>query len=256
MITKVGITMAVMDEFKEEREKIKEQSFKKKFSYFWYYYKWHVIGSIVGIAFLSSLIYEFATKKEDALYGVMLNGYILSEEDTLAQDFAEYAEIDTSEYAVQFNYTLRMSEQMTEDSLSAQEFLMVYSAAKDLDVCAMDPYCFDKYAYGSLFASLEPYLDSALLEKLSDKLYYVDYQVLLQIEEMQDNGESTTDIEIPDPHKPEEMEQPIPVGIDISGCSKFTDVYYYKETPTYIGIVISSERTDMAAKFIEYLFEE
>ena len=35
--------MAVMDEFKEEREALKRGTPKQKLAYFWYYYKWHVI---------------------------------------------------------------------------------------------------------------------------------------------------------------------------------------------------------------------
>ena len=33
--------MAVMDEFKEEREALKNGTPKQKLAYFWYYYKWH-----------------------------------------------------------------------------------------------------------------------------------------------------------------------------------------------------------------------
>jgi len=49
---KGGFSMAVMDEFKEEREALKRGTPKQKLAYFWYYYKWHVIISvmIIGIA--------------------------------------------------------------------------------------------------------------------------------------------------------------------------------------------------------------
>lgn len=36
--------MPVMDEFREEREAMKQKSFKERFLYFCEYYKWHVIG--------------------------------------------------------------------------------------------------------------------------------------------------------------------------------------------------------------------
>lgn len=38
--------MPVMDEFREEREAMKQKSFKERFSYFCEYYKWHVIGGM------------------------------------------------------------------------------------------------------------------------------------------------------------------------------------------------------------------
>ena len=42
--------MPVMDEFREERETIKNGTFKQKWQYFCDYYKWHVIiGAFVLI---------------------------------------------------------------------------------------------------------------------------------------------------------------------------------------------------------------
>ena len=41
--------MAVMDEFKEEREALKNGTPRQKLAYFWYYYKWHVIIALVVI---------------------------------------------------------------------------------------------------------------------------------------------------------------------------------------------------------------
>ena len=48
--------MAVMDEFKEEREALKNGTPKQKLAYFWYYYKWHVIISLVVIILIVSFV--------------------------------------------------------------------------------------------------------------------------------------------------------------------------------------------------------
>ena len=40
--------MAVMDEFKEERERMKSQPFKVRFAYFWDYHKFHVLIAAFG----------------------------------------------------------------------------------------------------------------------------------------------------------------------------------------------------------------
>ncbi len=42
--------MAVMDEFREEREALKHGTPKEKFNYFMDYYKWYVIIGILVIA--------------------------------------------------------------------------------------------------------------------------------------------------------------------------------------------------------------
>ena len=51
--------MPVMDEFREEREAIKNSSMKKKWGYFLDYYKWYVIGGAAIILFLVFLIRDF-----------------------------------------------------------------------------------------------------------------------------------------------------------------------------------------------------
>ena len=67
--------MAVMDEFREEREAMKNGTRKQKLEYFWCYYKWHVICTVAAIAIISSFIYEGVTRKDIALYATFLNSY-------------------------------------------------------------------------------------------------------------------------------------------------------------------------------------
>lgn len=248
--------MAVMDEFKEERKKLKGQSFKKKFSYFWTYYKWYVLGGILAIVVITGVVRDYMSKKDDALYGILVNGYLAGDEDAFAQSFADYAGIDTEKYAVSFNATLRMYDRIDESTMSASQFITVYSAAQDLDIAIMDPVRFQRYSYGALFLDLRSVLSSEMLARLEDKLYYVDLTVVNEIEYLEDNNQSTEDVFLPDPHKPEEMDNPIPVGIDISGCKSFTDTYYYEDSTCYASIIVNSKRKDTAVKFLEFLFAE
>ena len=74
--------MAVMDEFKEEREALKHGTPKQKFTYFLDYYKWYVIIAVLVIAAGTYTIYEIVTKKDTAFYVCLLN--------TLELDAAEY----------------------------------------------------------------------------------------------------------------------------------------------------------------------
>ena len=69
--------MAVMDEFKEEREALKNGTPKQKLAYFWYYYKWHVIISIVVIAMVGSFIYQYVNRKDTAFEAVLLYASVL-----------------------------------------------------------------------------------------------------------------------------------------------------------------------------------
>ena len=248
--------MPLMDEFKDEREKVKKQPFKKKLGYFWTYYKWFVICGIIAVIVIVTTVRSFINKKDYALYGVMLNGFLLSKEDTLASGFEEYAGIDQSQYTVSFNSTLSMSDNMDQNGVSASQFIMVYIAARYLDVAVLDPPRFAKYATSNTYMDLRELLDDKMLEQLSDKLYYVDNAVLQEIDALEDTTGSIEDVEIPDPSKPENMKDPIPIGINISECKKFTDAYAYNSDEVYLGVVVNTKNRDLCLKLIQYLFSE
>ena len=72
--------MAVMDEFKEEREQIKKRPLKERLEYFWFYYKWYVLGGILAVFVVTTLIRDIAGSRKDALYAVVVNAYITENE--------------------------------------------------------------------------------------------------------------------------------------------------------------------------------
>ena len=59
--------MAVMDEFREEREALKNADAKTKWQYFLDYYKWYVIGGAAVLAFVISMIHSALTAKDNAV---------------------------------------------------------------------------------------------------------------------------------------------------------------------------------------------
>lgn len=246
--------MAVMDEFKQERENLKNQPFKKRLSYFWTYYKWYVLGGIVAAAILISLISSFFHRTDYALYGAMVGGIPFETEQTFLSGFMDYAGIDKEKYTVSFNTSLSFEG----NAIGTAEFITVYIAARDLDVLVGDPDSFSRYAYSNVYMDLSKALSPKLFAELSaaDKIYYIDSVVAAQIEELQNTNQSAEGIALPDPFKPEEMQDPVPVGIDISGCQKFTDAYYYKEGISYLGIIANTKKGDTAVKLVEFLFSD
>lgn len=251
--------MALMDEFKEEREKLKEQPLKKKASYFWTYYKWYVLGSLLAVIILVTVVREIVTSKDTVLYSVAINGYPMGEENIFENAFMEYAGFNKDKEEIFINTTLRMSDDSYDaSSMDATQFMMVYIAASDLDVCIMDPPPFEHYTYGGIYMDLRTCLSEEMLASLSGKLYYMDNAVYEEIDALERDGkyEAVAEVKLPDPLKPEEMIEPIPVGIDISGCSKFTDSYYYEDNNMYLGICGNTKRLETALKFIDYIFSE
>lgn len=151
--------MAVMDEFKNERESMKDKSFKQKISYFWDYYRWHVIIAVAVVVLGGSLIKDITSHKDYGMYGIFLNAFRMVEDTTpFTDDYIEYANINTDEYTVLFDGNVVMNEDMDENSVNASQMLLVHIAAQDLDVMTMDNYNFIKYAYNQTFMDLRDIL--------------------------------------------------------------------------------------------------
>ena len=88
--------MAVRDEIRQQRQKLKGQGFKAHWEYFWEYYKIHTIVAVVAIILVVTLIRDIANRKPYALYSLFVNNQGMETQLLLQDGFAEYAGIDTS----------------------------------------------------------------------------------------------------------------------------------------------------------------
>lgn len=253
--------MAVMDEFKEEREALKNGTPKQKLAYFWYYYKWHVIIGIVIIAMVSSFIYQFVNRKDTAFNTVLLNASLLdqmsSEQPDFIADFAEKEGIDLNTSDITFDTSIRIVEDsMDETSVTSSQKLMVYVAANELDSMITDFDSFQKYANSSLFYDLRDILTDEQIQALEPYFYYVDREVVLAIEAANDDLNTDYTPEYPDPFHPEEMQDPVPVGICLTDCKDLTDNYYFRGDGIVMGIYANAEHVDTAVDLAEYLLNK
>lgn len=74
----------------------KELSFKKKISHIWEYYRWHIIGGIIGTLVLGSLIITVLTPQKKYSVDVVVAGRLASD-DTQPQVIEKFEkELDTS----------------------------------------------------------------------------------------------------------------------------------------------------------------
>ena len=171
--------MAVMDEFKEEREALKNGTPKQKLAYFWYYYKWHVIIALVVIIMIVSFVKQLTDRKDPSFYAVMLNASLLdqmtSEQPDFVTDFAEKEGIDLNTSDITFDTSIRIVEDsMDETSITSSQKLMVYVAANELDCMITDFTSFQKYANSSMFHDLRDILTDEQIQALEPYFYYVD----------------------------------------------------------------------------------
>lgn len=247
--------MPVMDEFKEERRALKNGTPKQKLAYFWDYYKWPVIIGVLAIFAVTSFIYQLVTRKDNALHALLLNGSpkdFLAEETDHTGDFVEYAGIDEKKYQVLYDTSVHIGEGAADEYNSVQK-LMVYIAAAELDVMVSDPDSLLRYAYQGNLQDLREFLPKEQFEKYADSFYYIDLAVARAHEAANEANDYDYIPVYGDPHHPEDMEDPAPVGIFLPQDCPLLENYFFPGNELAAGVLINTKHAETALKFLEYL---
>jgi len=244
--------MTMFEYAKKAYNEMKDKSPKERWDYFLEYYKWPVLAILLAIVLLVQGIVALANRKDTAFAGVLINTLASSEEVDYDEKLAEYLDLDQDEEEIIFYTDIALTGGQSGTDVDAFQTLLAGIATKDTDFIVGQEESFEKCAYhtSNMFADLRTVLDAETLEKHKDHLYYIDSTVKEEIRDA-----IMTMPELPDPLDPTVMEDPIPVGIDISGCKAFKDVYYSNEDVLYLGIVVNSTRQDVTLEFLDYLFQ-
>ncbi len=253
--------MPVMDEFKEERESIKTARLSAKIRYFWDYYKFHTVAIISVITLIVVLVHDIVTYKEDAFFAAILNSTLLDEETkkSFEENFVSYAGIDLEEYNIQFDNTLNLAEDaLTELNMSSAQRLLVYTSSGDIDVMLGGSDVFPSQANQGMFYDLREILSTEQIARYESRFYYIDQVYLDLLDEVESESPFDPSIVVPDspdPTKPEEMKEPVPVGIFISDSEKLNATYQFNGDYTALGIMVTSPHLETSISFIEYLLD-
>ena len=249
--------MTIIESIKNNYRKVMERPKKERWEYFWEYFKWHAIIFLLLLAVLIQSIIGLANRKETVFTGYLLNCSMIADDEAFLQGFYDYAGIDSkkSEAALYTDMSLRKGQ----DRQNAEVFqrIMAGITIHDGDFIAGQPEGFQMCAYntGRILADLRDFLDAEALETFSDRLYYIDGAILQKLSAPVGEAVDPDAIIYPDPHRPENMQDPIPVAIDISDREGLRDAYYYfPDTTLYLGVVINTAHPELTRQFIDYLF--
>jgi len=252
--------MALMDEFREEREKVKNGTLKQKFSYFWDYYKWYVIVPVIIIGFVGSTIYQKITAPEIILNGVLLNVYN-TESNSVTQEiineFSKEQNIDTKEFEVTLNTTLHYTADDTSGTANYEsvQALMAWTAAGNIDFIGGDHDSLTKLAYNGYFVDLREFLSKDEFKKYKPYFLYMDADVTKALNNSLENDVDPNSITIPECTDPDSMKDPIPVMIDFSKNAKLSKIYADADSLA-LGIAANAPNKDRLLEFLDFLIEE
>ena len=277
--------MSVVEEIREQQKQaLSTMSFKDKLAYFWDYYKIHTLVAVCLVIVAVSMIHQFVTNKDYAFYATIINTGTTGYEDETAgkwaEEFGEYAQIDTDKYQVSIDAAMVLTESADPQvRMANQQKMAAMMQTGTIHAQIAETETFEEYAQFECYYNLEDVLSTEQIEKYRPYFYYTDAATFEQdgdasdITSGQDEAIASADMTTqPDPstliidHRdPSTMEQPVAVGIILTDSKiiKDSDYYKYLDNPEYdyqgypsdviLGIPLSNEEPEMAVRFLEFL---
>lgn len=259
--------MALKDEIKAGRKELMENgTIKDKLAYFFDYYTLHTIVVVVAVVAITSFIYQQVTKPDTILSALVLNVMSFdSDKDYVSEmndGFMDYIGLDQKEYEFSTNSSLmyNMGGASTEGQYSdyeASQAIMVQIAAGAIDIVSSPLSAILDFGYGDMFVDLRTVLSDKDLTLYEPYFLYVDGVVIEQREAAFDSSDiNANDIPCPDPTKPEEMEDPIPVFINVTECKDMANIYNYSTDILAVAIAGNAPNPERISDFLAYLFQK
>lgn len=250
------------DEFRQQREALKNKPLKYKIDYFWYYYKLQVLAVAFGLVLLGMLIHDIATNKATVFYAAFLNSFATEEDEQFMAEFIPLTGIDLNKYDVYLDTTMRFdTENYDEASMAAAQKFVAISASGDINVAVSERNVFANYADNGAFLDLRQCLTDEQLEKYREHFFYFDETVLN--EEVDYEEIANRDFAIPedtvDRRGPDSMEKPVPVGIFLDDSMKDRLVqagYYADSQEVVLGFMNTTDSLEYCQEFLDWLVSE
>ena len=248
--------MAWKDELNNAKKVFKTGTTRDKAEYIWEYYKWHILAVIFVVCFIGSVIYNNVTAKDYVLQGNFLN--TLAESETvleMEQDFIETYPIDTSSEEVFFDASMYYLDESDAMGTAYQtiQVLTTKIAAGEIDFLVADVATLYDFAYNQHFTELPEILSEEQLKAYEPYLLYYDKEVLEELSNLDYTGEEFPEIALPDPAKPELMEEPVPVMIDVSSSEKISTLYPVSTKNYAFAFVVNGMHMEKSVELLEYL---
>lgn len=247
--------MTIREAIRAEQKSMKNRSFQEKLQYFFEYHALKLGAILLAIVVVICFVVNFVTQKDTGYNAVFFGGWAQPSVDAFMEGFSRHIDLDMENYEVTIQDlpAVRLDNGGEGAAYPTLQSFATLAAAGMVDNMAADVDLFLYYGYMGHLVDLRTVLTPQQLQALSPHLYYIDQQLLEQQAESYD-GLVFEFGKCPDPKAPEAMEDPIPVGLDISAATEeFQNCYQFVGTPV-MGISISSQRPETAQEFLKYCF--
>ncbi len=242
---------------------MKGKTAKEKWVYFLDYFAIPTAAIIIVLASIISWRISVASSKNVVLAGILVNSTFSEESPDFNQNFYHYAGINDNNEEALFTTSIGFADDMPQFYSANLQMIYAQVGVGDVDFITGPEQIFPLFAYNRshMLVDLRKVLPEEILMQLEGRLYYVDNSIVEQPEDYSDlsaayDPDESYTMEYPDPTKPDQMVDPIPIGIDIRDCLKFLDTYYPGSNTLYLGIAANHPHPEMLLTFLDYLLSE
>lgn len=233
-------------------KKLKGKPLKQKVEHIATYFWLPIVITLAIVIAVGSYIVHLSTMKDMALSVICLNAYSDGEAAReFVIDFAEKAKIDLKEYEVNISTNMILNDADLSTAYNTAQVLAAQVVAHSVDLLAGDLKTSTRYFYQGMYWDLNQVLTEQQKAQYAEYFLYADMAVVRRLQE-----ELVESPQFPDPTKPEEMEEPVPVALLVPSDSDFTTTCYpYNKDGVVVGIVSASENQENALAFLDHIMQ-
>lgn len=234
-------------------KKLKGKPLKQKVEHIVTYFWLPIAITLVITISVGSYIAHLVTMKDVALSVICLNADPGGEAaNTLATKFAEDVGISLNDYEVYISTDLILDDTDLMNAYNVGQIVMTQIVTNSVDLLIGDLNATTRYFYQEVYFDLNEILSEEQRIQYAEYFLYADMALVRRLQE-----EPMTTLQYPDPTKPEEMEDPMPVALLIPSNSSFIAACYpSQKSGIAVGIVASTEKVDTALAFLDYIFSK
>lgn len=242
-------------------KEFKQLSTKQKIEYFWNNKRKQVILFAVELVVILVVLFLLMDNKYTAMTGIIMNSSSsVSKEmlDEVKNDAFQATQLDAKKADIKL---IRGLDYYPKDEMKAEanyEFIqtLVRQTEKgSLDFLTGDMETVITLAYSSFFQDLSQVLSEDQITAYKPYLRYIDLAVVEKIKQAA-GANADMDIEIPDCTKPELMEKPVPVMIDMSKYESLAVLYPDEPGGVVFAVFENSPVNGVVRGLIDYIMKE
>ncbi|MDT8719111.1 hypothetical protein IAI10_20895 [Clostridium sp. 19966] len=215
-----------MEEKKTFKENTANMNKKEKLKYIWYYYKFHIIVTIVIVAMVGSFVSTLVTRKSTYASITLLGDYV---DNSKLSDYNKKANASLLPNNKKSEITITFLQKGDDsNSYNADQALTARIAAKDIDILVLSKSDFNNYAKLGSLLDLSDLKNDKDLSKLN----------FIEATNDSDKGKITK-----------------PYGIDANDFSSSFNSINYDYKDKVVAIIVNTTNKDNSVKFLKWMLK-